>query len=314
MIPEFIPFRYQGVRRIDEIMAKPADLGWKCRKYIKWREVHNSITDAKALYSFADDLIEKNHLKLDLFGQINGVCLNVQKWRLDKEKMSVEPPARVDWEKRDILFKAAKSNPALVSAQLAQHKMDSTGLSSLQLQILFYALEIDSFFQSQGIKSYPNVHLKKCLLDGKPTEWFKKLSTRFEHAYRSTGTAPPNTGEASRFIQQVMDDLGFPAETLNPNCVIPVHEGLNEPEYLIELVNLEKFKIIDVAVVGGITSVRLNISHPFIKSVVAEGKLNSEMETFFKCYANCMLKMGGSLETLETFNSYLGLGLYTDQN
>ena len=314
MIPEFIAFRYQGVRRIDEILAKPEDLGWKCRKYIKWREVHNSKTDAKALYAFADELIEKEHLRLDLYGQICGVFLNVQKWRLDKEKMAVEPPARKEWEKREILFKATKANPALVSAQLAEHKVKSSGLSGLHLQILFYACEIDSFYQLQGIKSYSSDHLSQCLLDAKPTEWCQKLSSRFEHAYRVTGAVPPNTKDVSRLIQQVMEDLGFPSENINPNCVIPIYTKLKEPDCLVELVNLEKYKLIEVAAVGGITSVRLNICHPFIKSVAINGKLNSEFETFFRCYANSMLKMGGSLDALETFNSYLGLGLQTGQN
>ena len=35
MIPQFLAFRYLGIRRVDEIRAKPADLGWKCRKYMR---------------------------------------------------------------------------------------------------------------------------------------------------------------------------------------------------------------------------------------------------------------------------------------
>src|ERR1700733_2622933 len=165
MIPEFLAFRYQGVRRIDEILSKSSDFGWKCRKYIKWRDVHNSKDDARALYAFANGLLDEGRLRTDLYGQISGVWFNVQKWRLDKENMSVEPPLRKEWGKHEVLFKAAQMNLALIPARLSELKIKVDTFSSLVAQMFFYACELDTFFCAQNIEHYPTTPLPELLLE-----------------------------------------------------------------------------------------------------------------------------------------------------
>lgn len=311
MIQAFIAFRYKGVSRTDEILKKPQQIGWKCRKYIKWREVHNSRTDAKALYTFADELIEKERLAIDLYSPISGVFLNVQKWRIDKEKMAIDPPARKEWEKREILLKAAQINLSLISARLSEQKLKIEGLSSLGVQILFYASELDGFLRDQNISTYPAQPISKTLLSVKEAEWGKILVARFEKAYQSVGLPPPKYTEASLFLQQVIDDLGFTSISLDQKLSIPIRTKVQDQDTLVEIVPLEKFKLVEVTSACGITQVRLNKHHPFIKSIITDGTLTPNMIIFFKSYSRCMLSMGGAIDTLETFNSYLGVDLHT---
>lgn len=312
MIREFLAYRYQGVWRIDEILKKPKDIGWKCRKYIKWRDVHNSNTDAKTLYSFADHLIEKNKLLMNLYGDISGIFFNVQKWRRDKDNMAIDPPPKKEWEKREILFKAVQKNLALIPARLADQKLKIEDLDNLSEQILFYSSELDSLFQAQNVDSYPIEPLSKILLAAKEAQWGKKILTRFEYAYSSVGLPIPDFRDISQFIKQVLDDLGFIGINLDQNLTIPDYIGAQEKDVLVEIVQLEKFKLFEVSSACDITKICLNKKHPFIKSIlINEKNIQPNMEIFLKSYAKCMLKMGGSLDTLETFNSYLGIDLHS---
>jgi hypothetical protein len=311
MIPEFLAFRYEGVRRIDEILAKPSDVGWKCRRYIKWRDVHNSKTDANALYTFAEDLLDKGKFRKDLYGTISAVCLNVQKWRLDKEKLSVDPPGRKEWERRDVLFKAVKNNAGLIPARLAEHRVTIDTLTSSAIQVLFYACELDSFFRAQNIEGYPAEPISKGLLGEKESTHAKLLLQRFAIPYQYFGLNRPKAVEASEVIAQVASDLGFAAIVIDPKLAIPTRTTQTNAEALVELVPMEKFKIIQVENASGIAHIRINSQHRFIASLVHGGKLDPRLATFLKAYGSSMLSMAGSLDTLETFNSYLGLELHT---
>jgi hypothetical protein len=310
MIREFLSFRYRGVRRIDEILAKPTDFGWRCRKYIKWRDVHNSKTDAKSLYSFADELIDNGRVKLDLYGQVSAIWLNVQKWRLDKEKLAIDPPTRKDWEKREILFKAAQTNPTLIPAQLSESGLETDGLSSFAVQILFYASELDAFFASQKIDRYPTKPVSQSLLPFEEEKVRKVLQDRFGHVYRSVGLKSPKAVSAAQLLCQIIEDLGFSKIVLNPNLLFPPREHRRSTDPIIEYVALEKFRLLEVATAAGVAQVRVNLNHPFIKSIAHNGRLDPKAELFIRSYVNSMLRMAGSIKAIETFNSYLGLELH----
>jgi hypothetical protein len=310
MISEFLAFRYQGVRRIDEILAKPTDFGWKCRKYIKWREVHNSKDDPKALYDFADALMEEGVLRKDLYGAISAIWLNVQKWRLDKEKLSVDPPARKEWDKRDVLFKAARSNPSIIAARLSALGVEADPLTSLSRQARFYAREIDSFFCAQGVEDYPAEPIEQSLFVAQEAELARTLFQRFQIPYHNFGLTSPASTNIVQFLCQIAADLGFVSVILNPELAIPTAAAPCEAEAVVELVPLQKFKIIDVRFILGIPHIRVNSTHPFVVSLATNGALDPKIIAFLKAYGSSMLSMAGSLDTLETFNSYLGLALH----
>ena len=258
--------------------------------------------------------MEKGRLKLELYGQISAVCLNVQKWRLDKEKKSVDPPSRKEWEKRALLFKAAQTNPALLSARLSDQQLEIDGLTSIAVQILFYASELDSFFRTQNVESYPTKPILNSLLKMKAGAVAKSLLTRFAHVYRSVGVTPPKVLDAPQLLSQVLDDLGFTRVTFDPKLTIPARTASQPSDTVVELVSLEKFRLLEVTFSSGITLVRINLSHAFIESALVNGELDPKLGLFFKSYARCMLRMGGSMDVLETFNSYLGLELQEAAN
>ena len=312
MIPEFLPFRFQGVRRVDEVLANPKDFGWKCRKYIKWREVHSSEASAKALYSFAETLIDKGCLLLSLYGEVCSVCLNVQKWRIDKETLSVEPPRRKGWEKRSILFSAARVNPALIATHLADRGLAPNEFDGLVMQIIFFASEIDTFLREQNIKSYPTEPLLTRLLHVSSTELAALLHEYFSFAYKEVELIAPKELEALQFLERVLRDLGFEDVTITATLTISSHSVRGISEAPLEMVALHKFTLIEVAITSGITRIRLNKNHKFVRAITENGILPPHFEAFFKNYAKCMVRMGGSIDTLETFNAYLGMELSTD--
>lgn len=310
MTPEFLAFRYQGVRRIDEILAKPSDIAWKCRKYIKWREVHDSPSDAKALYAFADDLLERGKLRKDLYGAISAVCLNVQKWRLDKETLSIDPPPRKEWEKRDVLFKAARNNPSIIRARLSELHVNPGPLSNLATQILFYACELDSFFRMQNIEDYPAAPLAKSLLAQEEAAFAETLLRRFGIPYQYFGITPPQATVTNQVLDHIATDLGFEHVALDPKLTIPAAATPSNADAIVELRPLEKFRLIQVDSASGIPHIRVNSTHPFVASLLDNGKLDPRILAFLKAYGSSMLSMAGSLDTLEAFNSHLGLDLY----
>src|SRR5687768_8664008 len=116
--PEFLSLKYRGVRTPWEIAKDPEKFGWQCRKYIKWKQVHEQKSDAKALKDFADKLLDEKILDVTHLGEINVIFEKVQRWRKDRDGFSVEPDFREGFESMSRTLRVANENPSIVRGVL----------------------------------------------------------------------------------------------------------------------------------------------------------------------------------------------------
>lgn len=108
---------------------KLIQLGWKCRKYQKWEQVHYGDDCRIILKDFGDAAIDQGVLRFDLFSTINTVLLNVEKWRLDKQNLSVEPRHYESWDHADIVLKTCQERPIAALNYLHEQYDLSDGLN-----------------------------------------------------------------------------------------------------------------------------------------------------------------------------------------
>jgi hypothetical protein len=93
-----LPFKYKALKLASQYTTKGVvSLGWQCRKYIKWSDVHVA-DDRDLLKSFGNKAVDEGTIDASLFPVISQILLNVQRWRLDKDLWSVEPDHERTWD------------------------------------------------------------------------------------------------------------------------------------------------------------------------------------------------------------------------
>ena len=146
---EFLGLKYNGIKNLYELNASNGvmrKIGWNCRKYIRWAEVHESENDREILISAGNSLVDDNIVPVALMGSVNQVLLNVQKWRLDKEYFSVEPNHRSDYQKLSVLISQEKLDEKYAASYLFDKNIDTPNLSE-RIQEIFYVTIIIDFFE-----------------------------------------------------------------------------------------------------------------------------------------------------------------------
>jgi hypothetical protein len=117
----FLGFKYACIPISSSYEQKDiVQLGWKCRKYQNWQQVQDG-TNKVELVSFGNAAVDQKRIDYNLLPVVNKVLFNVQKWRLDKENLLVDPPLRNSWEHAEIILKSSVENPKLALNYLHQH-------------------------------------------------------------------------------------------------------------------------------------------------------------------------------------------------
>lgn len=127
---DFLCFKYQRVPISTNYSSKKlVQLGWKCRKYQKWEQVHAGDDCRSTLKDFGDAAIDQGIIRFDLLSTINTVLLNVERWRLDKKNLSVEPSRFESWDHADIVLKTCNERPLASLNYLHEYYDLSDGLN-----------------------------------------------------------------------------------------------------------------------------------------------------------------------------------------
>lgn len=118
---DLLPYKYKALKLSSQYTSKGVvRLGWQCRKYIKWSDVHVG-DDRKVLKSFGDTAVDDEKIDSALFPVVNKILLNVQKWRLDKDEWSIEPPHEQSWDVANEILAAAQSSPSIATKYMYEY-------------------------------------------------------------------------------------------------------------------------------------------------------------------------------------------------
>ena len=83
--------KYSGIPCYEDIYSKRDFYAFKCKKYAFWKNIHSSAKAKENLLGCFESLKSDEDLQLEQFEEIQKSWEKVQRWKKDKEKLSVEP-------------------------------------------------------------------------------------------------------------------------------------------------------------------------------------------------------------------------------
>ena len=146
----FFFLKYKKILAPFEILKKSTDIGWKCRKYVKWGEVHCSSASKDILKKSGDELIEESCLNFKSYEELSGIFTKVQSWARNKDipEYDLLPEVLPEYEKLQRAIVAGSKRPGLVDQIIINNKFLIDDVPVKKRWSLFCALEIQGYFKS----------------------------------------------------------------------------------------------------------------------------------------------------------------------
>ena len=306
-IPEFLCYRYKGVRRIDQILATAVPFGWKCRKYQNWKEVQSETHDKQTLLRFADALLDGGKVNTPDFGTISRIFYNVQRWRKDKE-FADEADAAPSWVELDTLLQVAGENPKVVIQKLEKEVPGLKQVPPQTLWELFYAWGLLQMLKAQKVPGLPDLGLKAVAEKNNLEEQIVRL---IQFLYTSVGLSPVGHGSNVRtLLTTVCKDLGLPPPPFQHEFA-PEDLVQNTPAktLVIRYAEWNPLQLMKSADPEGHLHLTINKNHEFVKRALSDPKSKALLETMLSAYAEAVQRFPAHKETLEALTACLGLNL-----
>ncbi|MFN1835262.1 hypothetical protein AB2B38_008370 [Balneola sp. MJW-20] len=301
---EFIGLKYKGVKSVYDL--KESDdlktrIGWKCRKYQNWKEVHHTQSDKDSLRKFGDALVDQSEILLDMLGDVNLVLLKVQRWRLDKENFDVDPPNRKEYDELKVLIGNVREEKQFIISYLVEKGYSPNELK-VDIQLLFYILLLKNYLESVTTVSFP-----KTLID---TIINEEIFSSFDQLYQDHSLKLNLDNEARYVIQCIYEDLGFNIhyyDELNIESDI----RLEKRKTVVEYKKMSVSELVNISTIGHSTLIKLNENNLYIKKILSSNNESERMrfEKFIKAIAESYLDLNDHQDVLDTFLSYLSLKL-----
>jgi hypothetical protein len=307
-IPEFLCFKYKGVKRVDQIQASTVPFAWKCRKYQNWKEIQNAPDDKKLLLKFAEALLDGGKLTLSDYGRISGIFFNVQRWRKDKEALAEEPDILPSWAELDSLLHVVASNPKVVVQKLEKDVPNFRQIPLGSMIEFFFGWALLEMLKSQKIPSLPPVdfrpHTDKATIDAQ----IKNLITFLYTSAGLSSPAVPGDAGVSVMISAAHKDLGFPAARFDYTFSNSDLADAHPPKTIVICyAQLPPLQIIRTKEIEQHIHLTINGDHDFVRDAVKDEKTKALLEAVLSAYAEALQQLPAQKDALEAVTSYLGI-------
>lgn len=200
-VPELFFLKYKGVPSPWEIVSQAKRLGFKCKKYANWSEVHATTNSRQLLKTVGDSLIDSEEFDITSYPELSQVWEKVQRWAKDKDGFSLEPDLLPEYEKLARLVDVGSKTPNVVDLMIDEFGFASDSIDIDDRWMLFLSICIYNFFQSKK---------------------------RYEHALNLVEDFEPNKAQPTEFVDSVGNFLtalylavGFETSTFSSEEVIP---------------------------------------------------------------------------------------------
>lgn len=298
MNPEFLAYKYKSLKFPEQHSEKSIiQLGWKARKYIKWTQVHVN-NDRDLLKKFGDLAVDDKILDLSLYPRFNEILLNVQFWRLDKDKWSVEPEHEAAWDRVRNLVVASNENPQLILSYLNEYFGGLDLIGNTDIYNIFRNIILLDLVTS--VKKIPGISLSVINTSG---GFCKVLDILIEKGY--------NISEFDSYSdeKEILELLGLPNLEEDTSLVKENFEPLQLNQFIIIEEKLSQSKLYSVDFKDGLVIITLNVNHELIKYIENNDTLKSFFIKYLQAYVKTSIDNPAISETMEDFNSYLALNL-----
>ncbi|MDO3380532.1 hypothetical protein [Geoalkalibacter halelectricus] len=303
---EFLCFKYKGVPRIDELIKNSDDYGWKCRKYIRWEQVHNKATDKVALKTFGDSLLNNKYVERKYLGDIQAVFLNVQKWRFDKEQLSVEPERKTSWERLNIRIEATGSSPSIIVNEITQRNIELNLSDVDEVQEAFWIISSVEFFADQNYGKFADVQSHNVHIKHLRGEFYPLLKQLLLGYLGMLSYSPNELG----LLLKTLRYLGF--DKLVSHERLPIGNNVNDTQpckVYVEYCELERERLMKYTYVRDNVVLKINKNHPFCQRYIIVEEAKHHVEELLKAIALSCDDMITNEDIIRQFTSYIGMHL-----
>ena len=155
IVPELFFLKYKGVPSPWEIVSQAKRLGFKCKKYANWPEVHATENSRQMLKAVGDSLIDSSEFDLSSYPEFSQVWEKVQRWAKDKDGFSLEPDLLPEYEKLSRLIDVGSNAPNVVDLVIEEFGLSLNAIEIDDRWLVFLSICVYNFLLSR--KRYEEV-------------------------------------------------------------------------------------------------------------------------------------------------------------
>jgi len=302
MRPELIAIKYIGVPTVAELRENAEAYGWKCRKYSGWKKVHIERDDVGVLHRMADSLIDKGEVDCAVYGRISEIWLRIQRWKIDKIDLRIEPPRKAAWERISVGTQVALQHPHSIVSFLHSRGAKKE-LNAHDGSMLFLLQHFSDLLRNTGMA--PAVVLPDCTSpESQAINGLNKAAAALvDQLYKEQCANIDTSVKGLDLINLVLNDLEI-ADFMPPEHLPYADVDIDgEPNVIVEYSILGKDKLIETKMIKGKTIVVLNKDHVGLQNI-REMTGNNAMEILFAAMGATVNDMSAKENVL---NDYLAL-------
>jgi uncharacterized protein YfkK (UPF0435 family) len=153
-VPELYFLKYKGVPSPWEIISQAKRLGFKCKKYANWSEVHATSDSRQTLKAVGDSLIDSEEFDIAYYPELSQIWEKVQRWAKDKDGFSLEPDLLPEYEKLARLVDVGSKTPNVVDLMINEFGFKCDSIDINDRWLVFLSICTYNFFQSKKRYEY----------------------------------------------------------------------------------------------------------------------------------------------------------------
>lgn len=295
--PELLPYKYKALKFADAYNEKSTvQLGWKARKYIKWKDVHVG-DDRETLKRFGDLAVDNGKIDRKLFSRVNEILLNVQFWRQDKENWSIEPTHEKYWDKAYELIITANQTPRVVISYLSEYETPIRDLPNEELYQLFINTVLVELILS--VRASDGSKISPDMVDGDIGDVLDRLLK-----------INPEWAELEHVdLGNPEEAFGLPAVEKDSSLKGDIGELVVKKPTTIVYEKRDKSKLFRVSEGKEGITIYLNENNMAVMASQQSELVSNFFANFIKAYAKSLDSNPGLSDALDDFNAYLAIQL-----
>jgi hypothetical protein len=264
-VPELYFLKYKGLLAPWEILTQAKRIGFKCKKYANWKDVHVTDGSRQLLKEVGNSLIDEEDFDLATFSELSQVFEKVQRWAKDKERLSLEPDMLLEFESFSRTILVGSKTPNVVDLMIDEFGFNSESINMDQRWTLFVAICIYNYFYSkkrfEGILSSI---AKLEIVKGEATSFVEEAGNLVTELYLLIGfeiSQQDSKDVISLFIREM--GLPFEPETIirDVNCKVT-----NLPKVWVEKFEGNALELVKFSYSDGNVFVKINKKNKIFSS------------------------------------------------
>ncbi len=295
--------KYEGLPTISEVNEKGTFFAFKCKKYAYWSQVHTHKDSKESLLQISTLLSNGHVIDVDQYECLLLIWERVQRWKKDKENLSLEPTKSKEFARLESLCKNGSEEYLLVASKLQGDGFTPEELDPIEIWQVFKAVICRDFLIStrNSPENLKNRFEKLPDFSSDHTETINSVSEAICDLY---DYHEYEIEKKSLAVDTLLVDFDLPAEKSWKSSQKVSSVSLAQPKVLVSSEEAEASVFVTLRQVRGDIVITINPLHPFFK--LTNFHVSKDFKRFINCFGLAALDDLGNLEHIEEFLSSLG--------